>query len=65
MSNLHLNTIGALMTLQGYINNEIAKHENAGDYYAASQFLVYLQKIEDLESEHYAQYKQLKMECAA
>ena len=57
---LHLNTIGALMTLQSFINNEIAKHEASGDESAALQWRHYLAKIEFLEKDHYSRYEFLR-----
>ena len=69
MKTLHLNTIGALMSLQGFINNEIAKHNASGDEHAALHWRQYLAKIVFLEDDVYAEYKQLSanksMEMAA
>ena len=57
---LHLNTIGALMSLQGFINNEIAKHDASGDESAALHWRHYLAKIKFLESDHYSRYEFLR-----
>ena len=62
---LHLNTIGALMSLQGFINNEIAKHDASGDEYAALHWRQYLARIVFLEDDHYARYQFLKQGVAA
>ena len=65
MKSLHLSTIGALMSLQGFINNEIAKHDASGDEYQALHWRKYLAKIAFLEDDHYAQYQSLKSGVAA
>ena len=53
---LYLHTIGPLMSLQGFINNEIAKHKSLGDEYSVNHWRAYGEKIELLEAAHYTRY---------
>jgi hypothetical protein len=52
------------MSLQGFINNEIAKHKALGDEYQVNHWLKYLEQIEGLESDHYSRYQALKQQAA-
>lgn len=56
MKDLQLNQdiYGALLSLQGFILNEIAKHDALGDQYSANHWRQYHAKIAFLEADHCA-----------
>jgi hypothetical protein len=65
MHTIHHQTICALISLQGFINNEIARHRSNHDEFLGEYWLKELAKIESLEAFHYQQFQSSRLGGAA